>query len=203
MLRDTLFDAAIPDENIPLYQNELRTLNVLWCGLEHLNAFVRQEERNVLAKLPPERSFCFLGNAPQLVNAPMDLITCCFHWYAVSACNCVKLIGWLFHKNACSEVSAGEYLKQVLPEVKPWRDKVAAHFEMVAGQGNRSDRLSSMIPQVCLRDSAFYASLFVIHSYVDGQQNKTELRPWSLTKVHDALRARYNPLNSADATPNS
>jgi len=83
----------------------------------------------------------------------MDIIECCFHWYAVSGCNFVKLIGWIAFIEGKSLKEPQEYVKTIIPEVLTWRNKVAAHFAQTFIKSNKRDniaeRKASVGPQIC------------------------------------------------------
>ena len=111
------------------HSNELRSLQYLCKGLNHLNAQVVEIENRIRHALPKDQAVFLYGNAPQLNGVPQDLIACFFHWYSVTVCNYVRLAGWL--GNGPGTERAKNYLTNVLPEVSLCWDKVGAHFARV------------------------------------------------------------------------
>ena len=81
-----------------------------------------------------------VGNAPPLKGVPQGLIACSFHWYATSACNLVRLVGWLGQEQNSKKADA--YVGRVIPNVRIWRNKVAAHFAITI-RGKRTPQPSS------------------------------------------------------------
>jgi len=53
------------------------------------------------------------------------LLSCAFQWYAISAYNYVRLVGWLAIRNP---KLLGEYINKVIPTITEYRHKIAAHF---------------------------------------------------------------------------
>ena len=128
MIIDHVELLEISDEAVAPHLNELRSLKSLATGLDHLNAQVSEIEDNIRHMLLENRVVHFFGNAPQLEEVPQDLVGCFFHWYSVTACNYVQLVGWLVNGDP---EKAKNYLQKVLPEVSLWRNKVGAHFALV------------------------------------------------------------------------
>jgi hypothetical protein len=76
---------------IPRQGNELQSALTLWLGLEHLFLEIDKIEtpRRELAKKVMMFSF---GGTNEADDRILRVLTCHFHWYAVSACNFVKLV---------------------------------------------------------------------------------------------------------------
>ncbi|MEA3224911.1 MAG: hypothetical protein U9Q07_03100, partial [Planctomycetota bacterium] len=68
------------------------------------------------------------GNLPEFEGLPMGLLTCTFHWYAISACQYVRTVGVIAKAHAPERLKPIAYVESIIPEVKIFRDKVAAHF---------------------------------------------------------------------------
>jgi len=134
------------------------------------------------------------GNAPQLHGIPQHLVACAFHWYSVTACNYVRLVGWLV--NGGDTAKATEYLKHVLPEVYVWRNKVGAHFARTfpRGKDTPADLAKSVMFPISFDDDAFYAGSLVLVMTSKGQRSSSrkDMR-WSLTHTHQQLSTRYWP----------
>jgi hypothetical protein len=198
VILDHVDQIGIPDEDAALHANELRSLRYLSEGLAFLNAEVSRLESEVFAQLDPAKQFMLFGNAPGLENVPMGLVACGFHWYAVSACNFVRLVGWLSHGQDITKAAA--YVEEVMPGVKLWRDKVAAHFALIDPRSggrfpdNPADLARSVMFPIAFDDRAFKTSDFTL-SVGDGAPgfSSREGMTWSLTETHQHLGDRYWP----------
>jgi hypothetical protein len=190
---DYLDNLVLKDSENPGHGNELNSLCYLNQGLWFLYEYVLSVETQIVQQIPKETDVMFFGNAPGLRREVQELIACMFHWYAVSACNYVKMIGWLVNEGDAAKST--DYLRRVLPSVKIWRDKIGAHFAKHSPRDeNVSDLEMSVIFPVSFDRDAFYAGAFVLGSVTDGV--KTESRKdmrWSLTHIHRDLVPRYWP----------
>lgn len=196
MIRDHIENFELSDEVLGQHLNEAQSLQYLIEGLDWLYRQIKDVERVVLSRIHPGVKLVAMGNDPFTAGLPKPLVTCSFHWYAVSACNFVRLLGWLHRKADSTAKSPLEYVRGVLPEVYPWRNKIAAHFARSSDshQDSEAERLASVLAPVGFCNDAFYASSMTVHVRKGGVSSSSKsLRPWSLTKVHEALRARYWP----------
>ena len=200
MIRDHIEPFKLSNDFLAKHVNEINCVEGLWVGLSFLADSVGKIEN---ANKPPDITFVW-GNTPLLQNVPISLVTCSFHWYSVSACNFVRLIGWLHQQLNPTAPSHGDYVERVLPEVLPWRNKVAAHFARIYERDNPAEQLASVIFQPKFEDGVFYAAPWTFrHSRGGNVCSSESLKPWSLTKVHAGLKERYEPQatndNAADA----
>jgi len=110
--------------------NEYWALICLWSGMEFLNKQVASCQEVVRQRVNPEGKLRIQrgGNSPGFEGIPKPLIVCSFHWYAVSACNYVRTVGAIAYRQDTTRPKPPEYVKNVIPEVLPFRDKIAAHF---------------------------------------------------------------------------
>jgi hypothetical protein len=195
MILDYIDRLELTEEEARAHGNEMSALNDLRQGLEYLNRQVLKVEKEVNARTGPAVRCCLYGNVDDLLHGiPMGLVACSFHWYAVSACNYVRLVGWLRCANARGAL---DYLGVVLPEVRSWRDKVAAHYALACSdpRDSEAERKASVLMPIGWNDDAFWASPIVLHIRSSGKvSDSSALRPWSLTKVHEKLRQRYWPV---------
>ncbi len=185
------------------FGSELATLSYLQGGLHYLAKQVAAVETEVQGRIDPRLRVFSVGNDPQMRGLPLGLVNCAFHWYAVSACNYVRMVGWLLHEDGAMTQKPGRYLSAVIPEVKAWRDKVGAHFARAHGNKHDSEaeRLASVFPPVGFDDDVFIASPLTLTMTRGGRTSTSSaLRPWSLTKVHARLGERYWPVLSGDAS---
>ena len=199
IILDHADDLELPHEIAAGRFNELRSLEYLAQGLWFLYVQVKNMEDEVTKRLDKNRR-CFLyGNAPELSGVPMGLVACAFHWYATSACNYVRLVGWLV--SGGDSAHAIRYVSRVIPEVKIWRDKVGAHFARVnpSKQDCPADLAFSVMFPVGFEDDAFYAASLQLGMGQGGQisTSRGDMR-WSLTHTHLDLSNRYWPATVAN-----
>jgi hypothetical protein len=200
MIIDHVDKLGLGDERVKQYFNELRSLGYLAKGLSFLNDQVQKIEAEVRGRLNKDRKVFMFGNAPPLQGIPQELVACAFHWYSVSACNYVKLVGWLV--NGGDTAKATEYLKLVLPEVYVWRNKMGSHFARTSArkEDTPADLAKSVMFPISFDDNAFYGSSLVLAMTSGGQgsSSRKDMR-WSLTHTHQKLALRYWP-NSGSGT---
>lgn len=172
--------------------NELVALSHLKLGLNFLYSQVSKVESVVLARLDPSKEVWALGNAPFLDGIPQGLIVCSFHWYAVSACNYVHLVGWL--TNGHDKPKAREYVEHVAPSMYLFRNKIGAHFALSSPspKDSQADLERSTMFGVSWYRDRFYAGAYNLSVRRKGQSSssRTDMR-WSLTEMHELLRARF------------
>jgi hypothetical protein len=185
----------LSDDILKKYIHEFQSLGTLYTGLDWLYRKVRFLEEVVKKRLGPCLGYHYpIVNHPLLKDIPFLLVECNFHWYAVSVCNFVKLIGWISFIERKSSKKPNDYVKSVLPEVLAWRNKIAAHFAQTFSANDQRDkkieRKFSVIPQIGYVKGAFQAASVIISD--DGNTSSDDtLKSWSLTKVHEGLLSRY------------
>ncbi len=187
---DRIDNHALPDKPSGNQSNALNSLRYLAEGLAWLAQSVHEQEQILLRRLPAEKRITMWGNDPLLREVPMGLLACSFHWYAVSACNFVRLAGWL--TNGGDDAAALEYTKSVLPDVKVWRDKVGAHFAIASPleKDSQADLMSSVLFPIGFDDDHFVAAPFNL--VLGGKDPSTSsLKTWSVTAHHLELRRRF------------
>lgn len=193
MIRDQIEDFEVTDEILRKHSNETGAINYLFAGLEFLYEMVKRAEREApepfaeIEELAASRVQC-------VTEVPPGVRICAFHWYATTACNLVKMIGWLHQRQDSSAASPADYLGKVLPEVEPWRNKVSAHFALHTPQRGRdtpADEFASLIPPTAQVNGRFVAGAYHVVVTRSSKASRSQLRPWSLTQVHEQLRARY------------
>lgn len=170
--------------------NEYWELLCLWDGMEFLYHQVAQCDAfaKEAINLNGEYSVTVLGSDPRLSQIPKTILTASFHWYAISACQYVRIIGRI------SGRKDPEYINSVIPEVLSFRNKVAAHYAWYSKSNdtrdNNAERVFSIMPKLSFENDAFYICGF---QYASGNSTTEELKPWNICKVHEALRQRYWP----------
>jgi hypothetical protein len=194
MIIDHIENLELTDGQAKNYANELNSINYLARGLGFLYTQVQRVEAEVIKRLPKGKQVCLFGNAPQMQGINQDLVACAFHWYAVTVCNYVKMVGWL--ANGGNSPSARDYLESVLPEVYVWRNKVGAHFARIdpMSEDTPADLALSVMFPISFDDDAFFAHSLKLTLTTGGNSSTSrgDMR-WSLTHIHRNLIPRYWP----------
>lgn len=194
MLIDYIDKLQLSEEEAEKRFNELNALRYLASGLGFLYNQILKIETQVAERTPKNKRVFHFGNSPDLEGIPQNLVACAFHWYAVTVCNYVKLIGWL--ANHGDSDKAREYMERVLPQVYLWRHKVAAHFAIIdpRKEDNDADLAMSVMFPISFDDDAFYTGSLTLTINTGGRQStsRQDIR-WSLTHTHHDLIPRYWP----------
>ncbi len=189
MMLDHIDKLELSGDAADKYGNELRPLSYLSEGLYYLYKQVKGIEVTVAPKPNPKMRVSIFGNEPQ-----KGLVVCAFHWYAVTICNYVRLIGWLTHGE--DKHQATEYVKRVIPAVYLWRNKVAAHFSITDPQkeDTPADLAKSVMSLISFDDDAYFADSLTLSMRRKGttSTSRQDMR-WSLTHTHENLSTRYWP----------
>jgi hypothetical protein len=190
---DYVEPVELSKELVSKYANEINSLRYLAQGLEFLFLQVKETEDKILAQSDKLTVF-FVGKPPDLHWINDGFIACAFHWYAVSACNYARLVGWLASDGDSSE--AAKYVERVLPAVQIWRNKVGAHFAKTSPKPDDTPadlEMSVMYPIGFLVDS-FWTNPLTLTMRRGGtvSSSRQDMR-WSLTRMHGDLSARYWP----------
>jgi hypothetical protein len=183
---------SIPDEG--KRSNELAALQYLGRGLWFLYDWVSGIEAKVLESVPKDKRIFHFGESPLMEGIPQSIVACAFHWYAVTACNYVRMVGWL--TKGGDSAKANDYLAEVLPQVYVWRNKVAAHFCLLNPhkEDTPADLAMSVMFPISFDDDSFYTGSLSLTMTHNGETstNRSDMR-WSLTHTHRALVPRYWP----------
>lgn len=98
-----------------------------------------------------------------------DYINCIFNWFAISVVNYARVIGLIDYlksnnlkledvkdENKKNEIYSycSRYVEEVVPEIKKFRDKIAAHFSATApnDKDNFVDLELSLMPTVTINE---------------------------------------------------
>ena len=187
--------------------NEYWALICLRHGMEFLYQQVLRCDQAVKQEVNPDGKVCFIGagNFPGSSHLPKALLTCAFHWYAISACQYVRTVGAIAYKQDATRPLPPEYAMNIIPEVIAFRDKFAAHFAWSTEnkRDNDAERLASILPPLTFRDDSFYVGGMSVTVGRGGKETSSQaIKPWSLCRVHEALRDRYWPDQQTDGDPN-
>jgi len=192
MILDHLDNLTLPDGHH--FGNEVAVLQSLAVGLDFLSTQIAGIEKEAWRRFANKARVLSYGNNPMLAWVPKDLVLCAFHWYSVSACNYVSLVGWLAKQVYPTRPEPKEYVRAVIPIVQTYRDKVAAHFARVFPRKDTPATLdASVLPSVTFYDDAFYVGAWAVMKTVQGVPSSSCDLRWSLTKTHAELTTRYWP----------
>ena len=178
--------------------NEYWALIYLRQGLDYLFHQIQRCEEAVRKKVNPDGKYkvALIGNAPELKDVPQGLLTCSFHWYAVSACQYVRTIGAIAYRQDSNRLLPLKYVQQVIPAVLAFRDKVAAHFAWSSKhtEDNDAERLASIISPLTFTNDVFEVGSLMVTKKSDTQISNSEtIQPWSISNIHAQLNKRYWP----------
>jgi hypothetical protein len=195
---DHINNIIVPGDVFSEPTNEFWALICLRHGLEFLYQQVIRIDEITKSRLNPEGKLKYVGfgNLPGTEDLPKPLLTCSFHWYAVSACQYVRTVGTIAYKQDNSRPIPPKYVEAVIPEVLAFRDKVAAHFAWTSkhSQDNDAERLASIIPPLSFVEDSWHVGAMQIATSKGGRLTTSEsIRPWSIAKIHNEMTRRYWP----------
>ena len=194
MIIDHVDRLELSENDVEKYYNQLQLLHTLATGLDYLYRQVSKLEDKVNERLDTKnRLVVSYGNNPKLRDIPFSLISCAFRWYSVTACDYVRIVGWLTNEEDTKR--AWEYLVAVLPEVRIWRNKFGAHSAFVDPwkDDTVADLMASSIAwDIGFSDDSFVASELTISlgSEQGGSTSRQDMN-WSLKQTHQQLAKRY------------
>jgi hypothetical protein len=195
---DHIDNISVPGNVFERPSNEFWALMCLQHGLEFLYHQAVKCDQVAMEGLGLQEGdeFGGIGNVPGLNRVPKTLLTCAFHWYAVTACNYAKVVGAIAHRQDSSRPLPGPYVEKVMPEVVAFRDKVAAHFAWATrnSKDNEGERIASILPPLSFVGNSFEVGAFVVGLGSHGKHTYSQaIAQWSIRKVHERLRLRYWP----------
>src|SRR5262249_48641402 len=149
---DYIDGISVPGDVFSEAPNEYGALLYLRAGLIFLARQASKCDQLARERLNPTGTAEVLsfGNSPRLRDIPLGLLSCCFHWYAVSACQYVRTVGAIAYQLDPTRPRPRAYVERVIPEVLSFRNKVAAHFAWTSTdeRDNEAERAMSVIPAV-------------------------------------------------------
>jgi hypothetical protein len=177
---------------------ELEMLHIVRGGVQYLAELVRGHELKVIERdefaefVPMQHGF---GVPSSVINA--------FNWFAMSVCNYLRLVAlvellqnesWSLSDLKTNEKTAskhcGDYVKDLVPSVYLWRNKVSAHF--AATDPRETDSPGVLHLSIMDTVSYSYPRLYVGGRVVIGGE-ESELPRWSVTEVFESLSERLWP----------
>ncbi len=194
---DHIEGISVPGDVFVKPANEYWALVWLNQGMEFLYHQASRCDQTVLKQIPPDSYFETFGNSPFFDAVPKALLTASFHWYAMSAYQYALIVGAIAHRQDNARPIPPHYVRQVMPDVLAFRDKVAAHFAWAKNhdKDNAAERLASILPQLGFIGSSFHMPPYTV-AVTEGEKHSTSesLVPWSICRVHERLRERYWPI---------
>ena len=191
MLLDAKENLLISDDETDAHYEELMALNRMGAGLWWLYRFVEGWEVKIQREAETDDIQLALAGGI-LENKPVELLSCAFQWYAISACSYSQLVGWLATGDP---KSAKEYVRRVMPRISNYRNKIAAHLALTDPRDdNEADVAASVMTQIiyCL-GRVFAASLTPVFNDTGTEITVSRDLSWSLTVAHQQLAPRYWP----------
>ncbi len=205
---DHIDGISVPGEPLRAPVNEYSALVCFRRGLQVLHDQASKYDAIAQERLgaKPGSKLTVWGPHERLSEIPLDYLTCVFHWYAITACQYVRVIGEIAHRQDGARPTSQAYAADVIPAVLAFRDKVAAHLAGMTRNSHDSDaeRAISLMPPVGFSDGAFHVGLFTMTMRKAGQQSDSAaIVPWSIAGVHEQLRQRYWPQGIGAEWPES
>ena len=182
--------------------NNYQAFEQNYIGLKVLADTVREEERKMYAAEPPGGKTVLLFSSRSI----SPIVGCAFNWFSVTLVNYLRLValvdlmcskGWKSDKltdpKNRDEIKkwCGEFVKDAVPEIYLWRNKVSAHF--AATDPFRDDNLGTL-EQSIMDPVSYHSPYFYVGRLkwnTSGQQS--QLPSWALTKTYEDLRDRFWP----------
>ncbi len=195
---------SVPNNVFEPPANEYWALTCLRQGMDLLYCQARKCDEIMRLQVNPrgDLNYFGMGNLPEMRAVPTPLLTCAFHWYAISACQYARTVGAIACRQDATRPRSPHYVAAVMPDVLAFRDKVAAHFAWSTqnSKDNDAERLASILPALTFVDDSFHVGAFSVGLQSGGKESSSRsIAPWSICKVHERLRARYWPLSSGEA----
>jgi len=200
---DHIENITVPGNVFEKPKNEYWALTCLRDGMESLYLKALRCDQVVQQRVNPTGNniISCSGNSPKLAQVRLTLLTCAFHWYAISACQYVRTVGAVAYQH---DSERRDYTEKVIPEVLAFRNKVAAHFawSMENNRDNDAERLASIFPPLSFETDSFYVGAFTVAVGRGGSTSTSEvIKPWSLCRTHETLRKRYWPDRQVEPPP--
>jgi hypothetical protein len=191
MILDHVDKLILPDDEIDNHYESRMALNRLGEGLFWLYEEIAKIEQQMQIEAAIE-NITLENTGGILEDKPMGLLSCSFQWYAIAACNYAQLVGWLSNHDT---KSAKKYVKNVMPRLVQFRNKVAAHLALTdPRQDNEADLVASVMTQVIyVNGRVCAAALTPVVSSGGNEIRVSKDYSWSVTVIHERLIPRYWP----------
>jgi len=196
---DTIRDVTLDTERPPI--PNYHALEQSREGLLHLANLVLSREQQKRRGVPP-------GVRVVEMFAPVDpLIPCAFNWFAVTLVNYLRLVGLIELLQARGWQAAhlanpanrsaikkhcGDYVREVVPDIYKWRNKVAAHFAATDPFG---DDNQATLEMSIMNSIAYEHPRYVVGAMIYGVNGvESELPQWSVTETFERIAPRLFPI---------
>ena len=205
---DHIDNIVVPGKVFAEPNNEYWALLCFWEGMEFLYGLSKKCDEAVKRSLNPDDKWrvVAMGNLSGLNQVPKNLLNCSYHWYSITACQYVRTIGAIASRQDTSRPKPLAYIESVIPDLKVFRDKVAAHlsFSTNNDKDNDAERLFSVLPAPAFENDCFNMGAFTVTlKNENGTQTSSAIKSWNLCKVHEELRKRYWPGDGSQDSPGS
>lgn len=191
---DTQARIALSPARAPIYTNELGALAILATGLHHLYGCIWTDEQNRSRSSSAGHAAHF--NPSSHIGRLYGAV---FQWYASSLTNYVDVVKHIGVSEGIipdTKDGAEKYRKDALGTVLDFRHKIAAHPSQARRNkdDHAGDKLASITPIAGLVGGLWVCppgTASVV--YADRTEARSEVRMWSLTRIHQSLVPRFWP----------
>jgi hypothetical protein len=177
---DHIESLVIPKIGVRDYSRELFTLQTYAEGLHSIAVEIAHLEGKHRSRY--DREFGQLLAQPDTAR-----VILLFDWYAVTACNFVRLLGWFAKWFGIGRETPRQYLERICGPLLIWRDKVAAHPARVSQRDHEVDRRMSMVRTFGWVESEFRVG----DLQLSIGSSRSSLQPWGITSTHRDFTNRF------------
>jgi hypothetical protein len=172
-----------------------------YIGLKILADAVRECELKVIADDPHAAHVVF-----SMSSRVPPIVPCAFNWFSVTIVNYLRLVALvdLMAKNQWKSDALADpanrqviknhctdYVRDAIPEIYRWRNKVAAHF--AATDPFKDDLLGTLEQSIMNSVTYKYPYYYVGIVQWNTQSTVAALPTWSLTNTYEQLCQRFWP----------
>lgn len=176
------------------YGGAIPPLKMLWFGMSHIYERVKSAQATERGDVWTSVATLAYKADERIGREPYLLVYSMFHWYSVSACNLVGLIGRvLIDSKQTEHKRPSGYVDEIIPSVKLWRNKIGAHFAVTTPTKRDSDAMKglSIYNSIRLRNGVIEVVPLQVRMQDGGRRSEAELKRWALTEVHEQLDDRF------------
>lgn len=192
------------------FANEVRALQTLSSGLRLLSAQIKRREVAFAKAGGDQFKVVIYGAENEDEVHQLDVMACMFHWFGLSVCNYVRLVGFIrglhmqeFVRDDLTDNKGAEKVKKSikryavsvseLSDVSVWRNKVFAHFALTDPQQENIATLEMSIVFPVSFDGKYSVGDFTLTRSNSSGCHTSALPHWSMTEVFESLIPRYWP----------
>lgn len=198
MILDYIEKLELPESDREAQYEACMALARLSEGMAWLASEVNRIQNGVRSRANKERSSD--GKVPIasiaggiMDEVPLGILSGAFNWYAISACNYARLVGWMIYRDS---KKARRYVGHVMPRLLLYRNKVAAHLAITEPYqtDNEADLAASLLTNVIFLQGYLFAAAIEPMIVRSGENVKVSNKmAWSLTIAHSRLSKRWWP----------